>query len=437
MRFHRMGAAFLALLTACSSASRYIPQDTAEDVVEVYLNAPDVTPVEVNEAEFAEALTSLVQDIEPTANPRDIAINLFYPQDSSHQWDDGYVDEDPAIVVPVVEVPASDFIEDLPPEGAQERLVDAYLSWCSRTQTAGDCLGLLDGDRGLDGADKETLAIAIALGSVLNETKEALAASIKETFEPQAILKAIVWSICAYMTLWLMPEPVSKGIAAVLTAALLSYLGVRTVWSLVGGWRNLSEDVEQAWSFEEIQSAGKEYGKNLGENAARILVMVVTVAAGGVTARLGARFGKLPASSQASKIAQAQGSVPAVAAAEVEAVAVSSQGTFKIVRSLTSRNEMINGSARVLPRSWPIGRSVGAMSRAEALARKLKLNVNSPTTRQVLNSLDDKVSDFIGQFRQGSIQRKLPSEVLEMTVEQALKHSTAVRKLLIDGRFAK
>jgi RHS repeat-associated protein len=90
-----------------------------------------------------------------------------------------------------------------------------------------------------------------------------------------------------------------------------------------------------------------------------------------------------------------------------------------------------------LARSGPIARSVGAMSRAERLARKLKMNVNSPTTRQVLNSLDDTVGSFIRQFRKGSITRELPSEVLGMTVEDALSYSTKVRKLLTNGRFVK
>ncbi len=90
-----------------------------------------------------------------------------------------------------------------------------------------------------------------------------------------------------------------------------------------------------------------------------------------------------------------------------------------------------------LPRSGAIPKSLSAMSRAESLARKLKMNVNSPTTRQVLNSLDDSVGSFVGQFRKGSINRELPGEVMDMTVEQALKHSTKVRKLLTDGRFVK
>ncbi|MDI1479205.1 hypothetical protein [Polyangium sp. y55x31] len=67
----------------------------------------------------------------------------------------------------------------------------------------------------------------------------------------------------------------------------------------------------------------------------------------------------------------------------------------------------------------PIPSSVGPMARAEALARKLKLNVDSPTTRQVLNSLDDKVGDFVAKYRRGSIQRELPwDEIKDMTLER-------------------
>jgi RHS repeat-associated protein len=103
----------------------------------------------------------------------------------------------------------------------------------------------------------------------------------------------------------------------------------------------------------------------------------------------------------------------------------------------TPRLPSVREPPATLPRSGPIPRSVGAMSRAEALARQLRLNIDSPTTRQVLNSLDDTVASFVARFRRGSINRELPSEVMEMTVEQALQHSSKVRKLLIDGRFVK
>ncbi len=88
-------------------------------------------------------------------------------------------------------------------------------------------------------------------------------------------------------------------------------------------------------------------------------------------------------------------------------------------------------------RTGPIPRSVGAMSRAEAVARRYRLNIKSPTTRQVLHSLDDPVEDFIAQYRIGRIWREMPGEVRGLTVEEALGVSKKVRKLLIDGRFAK
>jgi hypothetical protein len=88
----------------------------------------------------------------------------------------------------------------------------------------------------------------------------------------------------------------------------------------------------------------------------------------------------------------------------------------------------------ILPKSEPIMKSVSTASRAEMLAKKLGLNANSATTRQVLNSLDDKVSSFISQFRSPTIRAKIPGEFMNMTVEEALRSgNTTVRKLLIDS----
>jgi hypothetical protein len=97
-------------------------------------------------------------------------------------------------------------------------------------------------------------------------------------------------------------------------------------------------------------------------------------------------------------------------------------------------------AARALPRSGPIPRSLGAASRAEMIAKKVGLNIKSPTSRQVLNSLDDDVVNFIGKFRKGSIKEVFPSEFLKpgVTVEQALlEGGSTVRKLLTNTRFIK
>lgn len=65
------------------------------------------------------------------------------------------------------------------------------------------------------------------------------------------------------------------------------------------------------------------------------------------------------------------------------------------------------------------------------------LNVNSPTTRQLLNSLDMDVRSFVSQYRKGSLWRELPGEVAGMSVEEAIQYSSTVRKLLINNRFVK
>jgi RHS repeat-associated protein len=93
---------------------------------------------------------------------------------------------------------------------------------------------------------------------------------------------------------------------------------------------------------------------------------------------------------------------------------------------------------KVLANSGPIIRGVGAASKAEMLAIKFKLNINSPVARQVLNSLDQTVESFINTYRKGSIKSVFPAEYLDKTVEEALKSgNTTVRKLLIDSRFVK
>ena len=68
------------------------------------------------------------------------------------------------------------------------------------------------------------------------------------------------------------------------------------------------------------------------------------------------------------------------------------------------------------------------------LAKKYKLNINSPITQQIIDSLDKSVDSFISTYRESSIS----SEFINQTVKEALKNgNSTIRKLLIDGRFIK
>jgi hypothetical protein len=132
------------------------------------------------------------------------------------------------------------------------------------------------------------------------------------------------------MTLWLLPEPTSKGLAATLTAGLIAYLGVDTVWSLIQGWRRLVMVVDRAPSFAELRAAGERYGKVMGRNAARAFVLLATAAIGN-TAGLATKAPGLPGATQAAVLAEAHAGFRWASVAELRSVAVSAQGSFTIV----------------------------------------------------------------------------------------------------------
>ncbi len=179
--------------------------------------------------------------------------------------------------------------------------------------------------------------------------------------------------------------------------------------------------------------------------AERDSVMVVLLAPGWIPAT-NAVAATVPATGwlalALASTTQIQSSDDAEGAVRTASLAAGAAGRLRgpVVSSeqrLAAAAEAAGIDTKVLPRSGPIPRSVGAMSRAEELARKLGMNIESATSRQVLNSLDMSVKNFVGQFRKGSVLRELPGEVLDMSVEDALKYSSKVKKLLVDGRFAK
>jgi hypothetical protein len=70
------------------------------------------------------------------------------------------------------------------------------------------------------------------------------------------------------------------------------------------------------------------------------------------------------------------------------------------------------------------------------LAEGWGLNVDSPTTSEILDRLDMSVAEFVGSMRKGSILRELPAEVLDSTLREALDSGDPkVRKLVLDRRW--
>nr|WP_239470333.1 hypothetical protein [Archangium violaceum] len=135
-----------------------------------------------------------------------------------------------------------------------------------------------------------------------------------------------------YMGLWLLPEPVTKGVAAVLTVALVAWLGIDTVWGLMDGWAELVMKARVATTFDELREAGVGFAKVLGTDAARAMVMAVTALSGRTMAEVGPALRSLPSFRLAQLQLGGQGG-PAwvfVRLEQVQTVAASAEGALAV-----------------------------------------------------------------------------------------------------------
>nr|WP_242592639.1 hypothetical protein [Corallococcus exiguus] len=227
-------------------------------------------------------------------------------------------------------------------------LTRAYLRWCGRTGPAGDCLGLLKESPVVAGDARFALALALAKGAVLEELWDA----VKDMANPEALMQAALWTAATYALLWTVPEPATKGVAAVLTAALIGYVGIDTFWALIQGFRQLMAESDAALTFDELRGAGERFGKVMGRQAARAFVMLATAAIGSTGAALGAKLPGLPGAAGAAVRAEAEAGVVYAAVGQVETVAIAADGfTFGLSPGAVAMSTRGTGSSSGL-KAW-------------------------------------------------------------------------------------
>jgi len=335
MTGRQWGALLLVGLTACAGTPRgpatHTPSEEAELAALHYelhvltAGAVDTEPVELDAEDFLEHMRALSPAVRPAGWSRDSARWLLEQTLQA----DLFAETEGDRVLRMV--PLGD---DSPLATASNaQLVARYQRLCAQHYGGGDCFALLADGPLLDKEDRRTLALALAFGSVLQETK----LSLQHMVSPQAVLGLLVGSVMLYFMLWVIPEPVTKGVAALISIGLLAWLGAQTVWELIEGWARLAHEADRATTFDELEQAARRFSKVMGENTARVVVLVVTAAVGGGAAKFSQRLPLLPGYSRAAAQAEAQG-VRLTAAGEVAQVAAPAEGTFTLmVRSPGSR----------------------------------------------------------------------------------------------------
>ena len=120
-----------------------------------------------------------------------------------------------------------------------------------------------------------------ALSCALDRVWVGVAEAVRATVDPQALKAMVASALCTYMLLVVAPEPVTKFIAIALTAYLIAYVGCVPLWNMVDAYRLLRESCRQATTLHQLEKAGNRFGEVMGDNGARVLIMVALAAAGG------------------------------------------------------------------------------------------------------------------------------------------------------------
>ncbi|WP_225409809.1 SitA5 family polymorphic toxin [Stigmatella hybrida] len=308
----------IVFLSGCSASTRAVVRlNTGQGEPLVYTPRRDVEPEEVSEEEFKKAVAQHAPSVPSVKRPLEYAGRLFgVPERSGWLWYEGRSQR------LMASEPGSYRNLRLLPE--DEELKRQYLQWCEQTWGGGDCLLLLVDKPFLDGDAKYALAMAIAQSKVLGAMKEELARMVS----PQAVMATVVGGLTMYAILLALPEPVSKGVAALLTLGAMAYLGWDTVWKLIDGWLVLMKEVDKATTFDSIYASGEKFGDTMGEKAARAFVMLATVAMGNTAAGMATTLPKLPGAGQVAVVAETQMNIrfTAPALAQVDSVAITAEG---------------------------------------------------------------------------------------------------------------
>jgi colicin-lik colicin-like DNase/tRNase family protein len=224
-------------------------------------------------------------------------------------------------------------------EDAGAALTRGYQFWCERRGTPGDCLSLLGNTPSLGAEAKRTLALTIALGSVWAGSVDVWASMV----DPVALQSMVMTALAGYLAMLAFPNPVTQAAAVSFGCFMVAWLGVDTVWSLLQGWRQLELETQQARTFAEVREAGERFGRVMGAQVGRLLVMLATAALGSTTNLLMKGPG-LPGYAQASLMARTQMGLELSAVGQVRQVLVG-QGSVTLTLAPGALAMAAQGSA--------------------------------------------------------------------------------------------
>lgn len=301
-----LGIAALLLLASGCSSTRVVMLNTGRGEP-IAFTPVESDPIEIGQDEFSRAVAQLVLDMRLDVAFREVEED---GRRSLLASSGGLVD------------------------GARGRSVpSAYEHICQRQDEPHSCLSMLAGGFSLGPSERRVLALYFALDTVWVGVEDA----IRDMVNPAALRAMVTTIIGTALVMLVAPEPITKVIAIALTASLIAYLGTGPVWNLGQGFLRLLDESRDAAGFADLERAGHRFGKVLGDNGARVLVIVALSALGGKSA-MAAQGPKMPGFAQAASRAQLEGGfqLSGALAGEVQAISISSAGVLNVTLAPTA-----------------------------------------------------------------------------------------------------
>ncbi|MFB1478856.1 AHH domain-containing protein [Corallococcus sp. RDP092CA] len=422
-------ASLLLLLAGCATP-RVVHIDVGNGQRVVH-ESVEVDPVQVGEDEFKAALTQLLLDMR-----MDVA---FRETDAADRR--GWVRSRSLLA-------SSKGLAD---SGAGVSPESLYSRICPEGD---ECLTLVDGT-GLPFSrkDRTLMALSFALDTVWGSVE----AEIGKLLNP-VVLKAMVTSAALTVLLTMaLPEPVTKVLAVALTAAMVAYLGVVPVWEMGRGFVRLWDNAERATSVLELQDIGHRFGKVLGTNGTRVLVLLVTAALGGRNA-MAAQGPRLPGFPQAVSRGQAEAGFQLGAAMNggVSSIALPAAGVLNVTLApgatavVAMYSNGIQGDAEgpvhhICTNKNPVSAVSGGpwtplceevFARAgmslEDVSNKVRLGGHQgPHPREYHEAVLRRLNDALGKCRSMDACRSRLVEELARIAEELLTPGSALRRLIV------
>ncbi|NVJ21250.1 AHH domain-containing protein [Myxococcus sp. AM011] len=325
-----LGVLALLLLAGGCASTRVVRLDTGGGKSIAYTPI-ETEPVEMDEEEFKGAVARLVPDLRLDA--------VFKEVDQEDRR-------------------SSSVSHGSGGDGALGRAVSsAHERVCQRQEDPMGCLGMMTGGLTLGPMERRMLALYFAFDGAWDDIEEDLRGTVNV-----AALRGLVTTMSgtALKTL-VAPEPMTKPIALAWAASLIAYLGTEPVWKLGQGFSRLVEESRDAASFEELERVGHRFGDVLGDNGARVLVVVSLSVLGGRNA-MAVRGPKMPGFAQAAIRAQTEAGFQLAGAlsGDVRSIALTSGGELKMTLAPTAVAAVAMG-----PGAAPMGTVGGIPGDAE------------------------------------------------------------------------